>query len=41
MEVLFLFSVCINSEFVKKTKHECELFVEVIVIYCPLVAYPM
>jgi hypothetical protein len=37
MEILFLFSVCVNIEVVKETTRECELIVEVIVIYCPLV----
>jgi hypothetical protein len=37
MEVMLLFYMCINIELVKKTKHECEFIVEVIVIYCPLV----
>ena len=37
MEVVFLFSVCVNFEVVKKTTHECELIVQVIVIYCSLV----
>jgi len=37
MEALFLFPVCTNIGVVKKTTHECELNVEVIVIYCPLV----
>jgi hypothetical protein len=36
MVVLFLFSMCVNIEVVKKTTHECELTVSVIVIYCPL-----